>query len=531
MKTIGKYFIGILMASIAFTACYDDEGNYNYLTQEQLESQLIKIDTTGMGGARFTFSHTYNIGDVISMSPKVQYEHPENLKYSWIVYPYPYSAVEVGNASVYPVPDTISHNLEINWKVDMNAGRYTCHLLVEDQERGLSASMKMGTYFTVNKSNKLKGVYILSEYDGQTDIEYYSSKLCLIYKGDNSIPNYYSKELGHGMLPGKPKFIYWGKDYYYVFTEENGYRLNFAGLQLMEEFNDMFYDVPNFNPQMMRYINNCEFLINDGKLHVLYVSKGNDRKFSAPISGDYTASAFLSNDTRASWWPTPGAIGADQIIFDEKNLKFRPYFPQDVEVGEFRPTIAEAYVDANHIPAKPIVIQGGNGGQTYAIVPVNGVPYLYRMQFYDVVDDGDLSADGANSIIDLSGCEDIMNLKFFCSNHNGTAFFYATDKKVYSFSPSSGQTTSNLIHTCNAGEEITCLSIFYHHGGGGFPTPGCALWLGVWEEGKKEGKLMEWEIDRNSGLFTSVWGPSYASEHENPYVTTGFGKIISIAAN
>ena len=39
MKTIGKYFIGILMASIAFTACYDDEGNYNYLTQEQLESQ------------------------------------------------------------------------------------------------------------------------------------------------------------------------------------------------------------------------------------------------------------------------------------------------------------------------------------------------------------------------------------------------------------------------------------------------------------------------------------------------------------
>ena len=146
------------------------------------------------------------------------------------------------------------------------------------------------------------------------------------------------------------------------------------------------------------------------------------------------------------------------------------------------------------------------------------------------MDDGDLSASGANSVIDLSGCEELMNMKYFTSNYNGSAFFYATDKTLYSFSPSSGQTTSNVVYTCAEGEEITCLSIFYSHGSGGFPTPGVALWLGIWEENKKEGKLLEWEIDPNNGTPRSMWGPMFGAVHDAPYVTTGFGKIKSIAA-
>lgn len=530
MKNILKYITGLMLVSWFVAACNEDEGNYTYLTEDELKAQLIEIDTTGMGSERFVFSGSYNAGDVVKMSPKVKYLYPEDLKYSWIVYPYPYTAVEVGNTSVYPQPDTISHELNVEWTVDLEPGWHTCHLIVEDPVRGLSASMQMGSYFTINKPGSRSGVFVLSEYDGQTDIDFYTSALCLIYGGDSFIPHYYSEELGHGMIPGKPEFITWGKDYYYVFTENNGYRLNFAGLELMETFDEMFYNAPAYRPQMMRYINSCEFLVNDGKLHVLYVNKGNDRKFSAPISGDYVAGTYLNDATRTTWRPVTGAISADQIIFDEKNMKYRPYFPQEAEVSEFRPTVPDAFADANLLPAKPLVTQGGEGGKTYAIVPVNGVPYLYMFNFYNVVDDGDLSASGANSVIDLSGCEELMNMKYFTSNYNGSAFFYATDKTLYSFSPSSGQTTSNVVYTCAEGEEITCLSIFYSHGSGGFPTPGVALWLGIWEENKKEGKLLEWEIDPNNGTPRSMWGPMFGAVHDAPYVTTGFGKIKSIAA-
>ena len=50
------------------------------------------------------------------------------------------------------------------------------------------------------------------------------------------------------------------------------------------------------------------------------------------------------------------------------------------------------------------------------------------------------------------------------------------------------------------------------------------------KESKKEGKLLEWEIDPDYGTPTVFWGPMFGADHEVPHVTTGFGKIKSIAA-
>jgi hypothetical protein len=467
---------------------------------------------------------------VVKINPKIKYDHPENLKYAWIVYPYPYEPVQEGNAMVYPKPDTLSRSLDIEWTVNLAPGRWTTQLLVEDIVRGLTASMRMGGYFTISKQGVKSGVYILSEYEGQTDIDYYASALCLIYGGDNVIPHYYSEECKHGLLPGKPKFISYGNDYYYVFTESGGYRLNFAGLELMEDFNGMFYDTPAFAPQAVKYINNCEYFVNNGKLHVLYTNKGNDRKFSAPIGGDYRAGAYLNDATRNTYSPVVGAIGADQIIFDEQSKGFRPYYPQAAEMGEFGETSGSAFIDAKALPAVPIAMQGGSGGQTYAVVIVDNVPYLYILNFYNVVDDGDLSGNGANSIINLSGCTGITDMKYFASNYQGSAFFYATDKAVYSFSPSSGATTGNLLYECQAGETVTCIEILFGHGDGGFPSAGNVLWIGVWDEVAKNGTLVEYEVDPYGGTARSQWGTMFAPGHANPYITSGYGKIKSICA-
>jgi hypothetical protein len=175
-----------------------------------------------------------------------------------------------------------------------------------------------------------------------------------------------------------------------------------------------------------------------------------------------------------------------------------------------------------------LAIKGGEGGKTYAIVENEGNPYLYILNFYNVIDDGDLSGNGINSVIDLSGCRDIRNMKFFEANLNGTAFFYATEKGVYSFTPSSGQTDAATIYECATSEEVTCISLFAGHAGGGFPTAGAILWIGVWDESSKTGKLVEFEIDAYSGLARRQWGDMFAPTHSNPHITTGFGRIKSI---
>lgn len=529
MKSLLRYLLASLIATTAFTACVDDQGNYSYLSEDEVS--IIEIDTTGMGSLRHVFAKSCQPGDIIRMSPKVKYAYPENLKYSWIIYTHPYAAVEQGNTSVYPRPDTICHTLDIEWKVNVKPGRYASHLIVEDTVRGLKANMKMQEqYFTVASQSARSGVYILCDYDGQTDIDYYSSALCLIYGGDEVIHHFYSQELGKGMLPSKPRFISWGDDYYYVFTEEEGYRLNFDGLELMETFDDMFYNAPAYNPQCMAYINQCEALINNGKLHVLYTNRENDRKFSAPIGGDYQAGNYLSQATKTSWYPTTGAMNEDQVIYDEQSQGFRPYFPQEIEIGSFGPTSPDAYINVKKLPSNPLFMAGADGGKTYAILENEGRHELYIMNFFNTVDDGDLSGNGYESIIDLSQCEDIDQMKYLATNYNGTAFFYATEKAVYSFSPSSGRNTSNLIYRCQEGESISCLSIFFGHDTGGFPTPGVALWVGIWSESLRQGTLLEYEIDPYEGLPRDMWGPMFGTGHDNPYITTGYGKIISIAS-
>jgi hypothetical protein len=519
------YICLVAFVLMVFYSCYKDEGNYDYMSEDQVG--IIEIDTVG-NTDRFVFVRTYNPGDTIRMAPRVKYDYPENLKYAWFTYPYPYQAVQVGNAMVFPKADTIARTLEVEWVVNYEPGWYNTAFLVTDTVRGVSAQMTF-SYFRVNKPGARSGVYILSEYNGQSDIDFYTSQLCLIYGGDNLIPNYYSNTSRKGMLPGKPLFISYGKGHYYVFTEEGGYRLNEAGLELMEEWGQMFYDVPSYKPQALKYINKCEFLINDGKLHVLYTNKTNDRKFSAPIGGNYKAATFLTDRTRTSYGAVAGAINADQVIFDSKSLGFRPYFAMATEVSEFMNTVPDAYIDAKRLPSTPLAIVGAEGGKTYAIVEDEGKPYLYILNFYNVIDDGDLSGNGINSVIDLSDCKDILNLKYIDANLFGTAFFYATDKGVYSFTPSSGQTDEATIYECGVDEEVTCVSIFAGHAGGGFPTAGAVLWIGVWNETTKTGKLVEFEIDAYSGLPRRQWGSMFAPTHSNPHITTGFGKIKSIA--
>ncbi|MDR3245867.1 MAG: hypothetical protein LBT50_05480 [Prevotellaceae bacterium] len=510
------YHILMIFVIFAWASCMEDDGNYDYIPVAE-----IKIDTTGMANRLEIYS--LELGKTLSIEPNVTYDKSlDKLEYYWIIYPYSYQPVQQGNAMVYPQADTISRSHKLEWIVNVT-GLYYLQFVAIDPERKIRAFFSFAGVRIPEKGVK-SGLYILSEYDGATDIDLYGSARALIIGGDHFTPKYYSENNGGEKIPGKPLFISYGQNYYYAFTEQTGKRLNTNALMLMDNFDEMFYSTPSYNPANLFYINNCEFLINDGRLHVLYTNKANDRKFSDPVAGNYEAGDFLAKMTKTSYAPVVDAIGSDQIIFDKIANGFKPYFPLTTSIGSFKETAADAYIDANSMKRNVVKSFEGNGGQIYNIMDIDGQAWLYIVNFYNVVDDGDLSI-GSNSRIDLSGCRDIRNAKYYGSTNSGNAFYYATDKSVYSFSYTSGQRNQLDIYTAAAGEEITAL---YVMPSGGFPTQGCVLWIGVWNEAEKKGSLVEFEVDPITGDISNQWSPMFAPHLSNPQITEGLGKIKSM---
>lgn len=528
-----SFIICPLTLSVALTGCQSDDGNYDYLSDDEIG--MIKIDTVGIKN-RMVLVSNLSYGQHVEYEPNVTYKYPDRLRYRWFYLTltnYRYQAVQVGNELVYPPADTIGYAKKLDWIVNLKPGQYQFYLMAEDSITGQRAIFSPVEQYTVVASAGTKGgLYLLTERSGQTDIEVFTSGLMLIYGGQECTYRYYSQTAGQ-TLPGKPRFIrgthtgQTSKNGYLVATSEGLYRMAADGMTIMDDWNSMFYEKPEvFNPQASWFGNTCDFLINNGKLHVLYADKANDRKFSAPIAGDYEAWPFLMKNTYTTWGHVDGAIDAWQVIYDQKNRRFRPYYSKTSNISAFKSTIADAYVNANSVPGDIKAVFQGGGNYTCVITVVDGVTYLYRYNFYNVPDNGDLSAQGERSIIDLTGCTDISNAKLFASNTKGYAFYYATDNAVYSFSASSGQTTSSTLYECGAGEQVTAIYA-WGSAGGGWPTSDCGFWIGTWNENQNDGKLIQFEVDVNYGTPNSMWGPMFGAP-DNPVVTTGWGKIVDM---
>ena len=554
MRKIFIFATALFAVLAGFTACVDDDSNsvLNDFENEYGKNTSISLeyDTVRSGGSYmhpFLYSSTaHSAGETISLPILVKYAYPERLKYTWMVVPYKLGSgvqqVLVGNKLVYASPDTISHERDLEYTFDLEPNTYQFYLVAEDTITGLTsyyqAASSLGV--TVAQEATVKGLYLLSETtDGNTDIEVFSSDLMLIYSGLAEYKHHYSSLKGKP-LPGKPLFIRGcsdggtTKNSYMVATDKNMYRLNAAGLVTMDEWKDMFYEVPEtYNPQTFFYYSSssqCEYLINDGKLHTLYLDKANNRKFSAPIAGDtkdYEAMSYLMVQTKTSWGHVTDAIDADQVLVDAKNLRFIPYYSRSTSTSSFKATDKEnAVVDANQLPAKPMAVLNGENNNTYTLIKVDGAVQLYRFNFYNRVDNGDLGAGGSRAILDLSGCEDLENATMFATCTAGSSFYYSSGKNVYSFSPQTGQTDSRTVYTCEGDEVVTCVYA-YGSAGGGWPTSTVILWIATWSESKQDGKLIQYEVEHSTGLPNTMWGPMFGAP-DNPVITTGWGKIKSM---
>lgn len=527
MKRIIQYAFLFLALVALGVACNEDLGNYDYDFENVPE---IKIDTAGVDRTGGIFGN-WALGDTVNYTPTVTYPGRENrLVYRWFVIDWPYNAVVDGNSSSWPKADTISRTQDLNYIVGLTPGKnYQLWFMAQDSVNGNAAYMVLLYNFGIPEAGSRSGVYCLQQKEGRWDMDVIGSNRALVFSNFHEV-NYYSTLHPNEPIQGAPRLFTYSSvsGAFYLFTEaEEALRISPVNMAIMDRWEDMFYQLPAYNPQAVAGVNGCDFLINNGKLHVYYKSTSSARKFSVAIPGSYDLAPALATATLTSWGAVPNAINAYQIVFDRQSRGFRPYFNKGTSLGRFQDTdeeTATTLFDVNDVEGELLFHATVNGGETMAVMKQGSD---YRMEvacFYNVVDNGKLARYSKS----LAGCENIASASCFCAGNGGPALFYSAGNKVYSYSYATGQTASNLLWEGNSGDEITALCLLPS---GGFPTAGRIFWIAVWNEGKQEGRLVEFEINPVSGLAEALYAPMFTGIEDNPIYHEGLGKVVRMCIN
>ncbi|MDR2413569.1 MAG: hypothetical protein LBD64_01100 [Odoribacteraceae bacterium] len=509
-------FTRFILLLLVVNGCNEDLGNYDYDYDKAPE---LIIDTIGH---RADLLVAWNIGDTIRISLNVTYPGREQyLVYRWFLIDYPYSTVTEGNAQVWPAPDTISRERDLFYVVDLKPGRWvTVCFMAKDTVNNVTGFYTY-SYKNIPELGARNGLYCLQEKDGRVDIDVIGSSRALVFSNYHEV-DYYSSLHPNEPLTGAPRVFNYSSagGYFYIFTDDVGLRVNPSSMTIMERWEEMFYRVPDaYAPSAVVGLNNCDFLVNDGKLHVHYIQTGSARKFSIPVPGNYSLSPYLATQTIASWGAVAGAINAYQVVHDKNASAFRPFFNKGTSLGQFAESDPDAVFDVNNIEGEIVYINTVNSGETMIITRRDDGYHMNVACFYNVIDNGIL----ARSTRPLTGCTGIENASCFASGLAGPALFYGTGNSVYSYSYTTGQTVSRLLWQGDAGDEVTALSLLNT---GGFPTSGRILWIAVWNEAAKAGRLVEFEINPVSGEAEALYAPMFSGIPDNPVYHEGLGKIL-----
>lgn len=521
MKKIFRGLISLSVVASLFVACNEDKGNYEYDYESVTK---VKIDTTGVD--RTALWAAWNVGDTIRFYPNIiTTGDSANIKCSYFVYPTPYNTVQDGNAQVYPPADTIYVGQHLDYIVDLTPGAtYALYMVAEDTVAGVKDYMMLDSWLSIPEEGVTAGIYCVGLKDGKLDIDVIESMRALIHGWGMGVVY---RDMWSQWHPDKvltSPVVYANAeldgDYFYMFLEDGtAMRVNYSNMAIMDEgWENLFYDAPTFAPQGMEFTNGCDFLVNDGKMHVLYNKLAGDRMFPAPITGTETVSPWLQFKTLSKYGHVEGAIDAYQVVYDEVSQKLRPYFSKATTYAGFAPAAADVAFDVNNMPGHCLYGASISNDESLYVINNGGSVDLYVVCFNNVIDDGKL----ARKKVSLAKCPGIASAKVFTSTIVGNAFYYGTGNKLYSFAYATGATEPYLLWEGEAGDEIRAARMLST---GGFPTEGRVMWVGVWNESKQEGKVLEFEVDPELGTPSNEFGMDWFGIEENPTIYEGFGKI------
>lgn len=279
MNKIIRTTLAALLVFPMLTSCYDDKGNYDYISED--EAMPVTIGSLE--------DVTVKANNQLTITPKVTGEEGGNFKYIWytVANNYPYDT------------DTLSQERNLNVNIPLKVGEYTLYYKVTNEANGVYKYVKAP--MTVTASDVAGGWYVLKKGEKGVDFDYFS------LTGKNDKKDFLTSVLGMEQgLEGEPVgILYMPKGYgnettnadgtvtqernlsaYQVVSTKGYYALNGSDLTVLKSLDQAFYEKPaTIDIQCIDQDNTYTcVLINNGKCHLLGSIIG---KFGYQPAGDY----------------------------------------------------------------------------------------------------------------------------------------------------------------------------------------------------------------------------------------------------
>lgn len=279
MKRLTNILIAGSALLLSITSCYNDKGNYDYLS----DSQLMPVEIGALD------SVTVKANELLSIVPKVNNDDVSRYKYMWytIAKSWPYKR------------DTLStaHDLSVNCNLEV--GSYTLYYQVKDSLKNIYKYTT--TPLSVTATDINTGWYVMKEQNTTTDVDYFPMS-------GVARTNLLTDVMGLKPLDGSPVGMLYGtscynhevtnpdgstsilysQSVYQIVSTKDMLSLNANDMSVFKTLSDEFYEAPsaiNFQAVEMDALQ-TQTLVNNGQVHDLLSGSGVG-KFSYQKSGDY----------------------------------------------------------------------------------------------------------------------------------------------------------------------------------------------------------------------------------------------------
>ena len=487
-------FAGLLLLN----ACKKDLGNYSYT-----DVPIPVIDTAGIGNARFV--ERYGMLDI---NPTVNYKNESALKYQWTMHEY-----VTGSASPTKASRIISTSRHLNALITETVGEYRLELLITDTVNALKAN----TLFSISVSAGLEyGVMVLHGTADSSDVDFLVTANAVPIAGitPRRLSGLYKASTG-ARFPGAPRFISQERrssstqNWITLGSDKHLSRMSGADFSLIRADKQYFRRADAvIAPEAYGFlVSSYTALINDGKLHIYNTTYEVDGLFGGAIDGDYKLAPYIAYQTASSLLV---------VVYDQKNGRFVRPSGMGGFMVDFTAPAANAPFNHRQIGKDMLFMDRGFSNYTHSFFKDRtGNGYWLYISNFNKADDGTL----AIAAYDMTNLPEIASAKFFQTSELGYVDFYATERKVYTYTYQNANAATVAIDNLPAGETITCMKLYKPRPNSNLTAvEGTLLYVATWNG--TQGKVYEYKVNGNSGQITTP-----AAQ-----VFDGFGKITDISA-
>ena len=225
----------LMTAMIGLSGCYDDKGNYDYISEDELIS--VKIAELS--------DISVKANELLEVIPELKNNNSRRYDYCWYAMKenYPYNV------------DTLSYEQDLSIVCNLEVGKYTLYYMISDPVLDIYVNTSFALSVTATDINT--GWYIFKEEGDYSDIDYISlaneSKNNL-FKNILNIDPPYGKPVGLDYVPNNYNHekenadgtvtLLQSQSVIHVVTEHDFISLNANDMSVFKTLDDQFYEKP-----------------------------------------------------------------------------------------------------------------------------------------------------------------------------------------------------------------------------------------------------------------------------------------------